>query len=43
MLERVPLLLLEEGIGAVAVRALLVDNPRRALTIEPPVGNGESG
>ncbi|HEU5433273.1 MAG TPA: hypothetical protein VFU81_16525, partial [Thermomicrobiales bacterium] len=39
MVERFPLLLMEAGLGAVAVRALLVDNPRRALTIEPPAGN----
>jgi 5-phospho-D-xylono-1,4-lactonase len=36
MIERLPLLLMEAGLDAVAVRALLVDNPRRALTIEPP-------
>lgn len=36
MLERFPLLLMDAGLDAFAVRALLVDNPRRALTIEPP-------
>jgi phosphotriesterase-related protein len=35
-LERFPLLLMEAGLDAPAVRRLLVDNPARALTIAPP-------
>ncbi|HET7094350.1 MAG TPA: hypothetical protein VFI22_12750 [Thermomicrobiales bacterium] len=41
MLERFPLLLMDAGLDAIAVRTMLVDNPRRALTIEPPVEGEE--
>lgn len=37
-LERFPLLLMEAGLDAPAVRRLLVDNPARALTIGPEEG-----
>lgn len=40
LVERVPLLLMEAGLDAASVRRLLIDNPARALTIDPPTTGG---
>jgi predicted metal-dependent phosphotriesterase family hydrolase len=40
LIEQFPLNLLEAGFAAVQVRALMVDNPNEALTIQPPVQAG---
>ncbi|MCO5220303.1 MAG: hypothetical protein M9947_01820 [Thermomicrobiales bacterium] len=36
LIESFPVMLMEAGLSAVEVRAILVDNPGRALTIRPP-------
>jgi hypothetical protein len=42
LIEQFPLLLLDAGLDALTVRTLLIENPNRVLTIEPPAAPGSS-
>jgi predicted metal-dependent phosphotriesterase family hydrolase len=42
LIEQFPLMLLEAGLDAMTVRAVMIENPNRALTIHPPAAAGTS-